>query len=309
MPCIVALVIFSVLGIFSAAHRRLAKEAFFCVFRRMTFRPCNSDFNQKIKAQITGKLLGRSVTAARILNRHFELISWVLVILTIGSGVYTAKGAYNFYIYGSCAGLNESGLFCPFDPAGESNAVSQIGGQCVVPALAIENLKLEKITLGEFPLKNPGAKNSVVFIGCYNCGFTRRAYPLIERLVEKNETSYTFIHFPAKAETDHISNYTYCAYRQNPEKFWQLNDLLFASDETDLVKKEYVHNLSLSVGLDEAALTECIFSPETQRTIDGQFRQIQEAGVYGTPTIFINGKPLVGPKPYRVYQRMLDKSL
>jgi len=28
---------------------------------------------------------------------------------------------------------------------------------------------------------------------------------------------------------------------------------------------------------------------------------VDKTGFYGTPTIFINGKAFVGPKPYRVY--------
>jgi len=30
-----------------------------------------------------------------------------------------------------------------------------------------------------------------------------------------------------------------------------------------------------------------------------------KTGVYGTPTVFVNGEPIVGPKPYRVYERLL----
>ena len=51
MFCIVAFVVLSILGIFSAANRRLAKEALDCVFRRITFRPCNTGFDEKMKAK------------------------------------------------------------------------------------------------------------------------------------------------------------------------------------------------------------------------------------------------------------------
>src|SRR3989344_650948 len=126
MPCILALIIFSVLGIFSASHRALAKEAFDCVFKRITFRPCNTGFQEKIKGKILAKLVNRSVFVARIFNKHYELFSWIFFILMVGSTIWILRGGYNFYVYGSCNGLNQSG-FCAFDPSGENNKVTSLG--------------------------------------------------------------------------------------------------------------------------------------------------------------------------------------
>ncbi len=77
MFCIVAFVILGILGIFSATRRELAKEALHCVFRRVILRPCDTGFDEKLKARILGSVIMRSETAARILNRNFELLSWV----------------------------------------------------------------------------------------------------------------------------------------------------------------------------------------------------------------------------------------
>ena len=60
MICILAMVVFGIMGIFSASHRKLAKEAFDCVFRMITFRPCNSTFDQRMKGKIVGKLINKS---------------------------------------------------------------------------------------------------------------------------------------------------------------------------------------------------------------------------------------------------------
>src|SRR3989344_5162086 len=84
MICIIALVVFSIVGIFSATHRALAKEALDCVLRRVTFRPCNTGFDEKMKGMIVGRLLNRSVFAARFVKKYFEFISWgFIVLLTI----------------------------------------------------------------------------------------------------------------------------------------------------------------------------------------------------------------------------------
>ena len=49
--CIVAMVVFGIFGIFSVKYRKYAKEAAECTFRLATFRPCQSDFDQKMKTK------------------------------------------------------------------------------------------------------------------------------------------------------------------------------------------------------------------------------------------------------------------
>ena len=79
MFCIVAFIVLSILGIFSAANRRLAKEALDCVLRRITFRPCNTGFDEKMKAKILGKVIMRSEKLASFINKRFEILAWAFL--------------------------------------------------------------------------------------------------------------------------------------------------------------------------------------------------------------------------------------
>jgi protein-disulfide isomerase len=306
MFCLLSLIVFSILGIFSASHRQLAKEAFDCVFRRVTLRPCNTGFDTKIKGKIIGKLLNRSEFVAKTLNKHFEIVSWIFFVLFLSSSLWVFKGGYNFYMYGSCNGLNASG-FCAFDPTGENNKTSQISDTCSLNPPSEKDLDFSVINVSDFPTQNAGSKDNVVFIGCYNCDYTRKSYPLVQKLIEKYKPNYTFIHFPVKEETTYISNYVYCADQQDSEKLMSFNDKLFSSSKEDNAREEYVKQVASEVGFDTDKLQECVTSEKTQKIVDDQFEQVRATGIYGTPTIFINDKALVGPKPYRVYQRMLGK--
>ena len=104
MICIIALVVFGIMGIFSASHRQLAKEAFSCVFRRITLRKCETSFDQKMKMKISTKLLKRSPTAGKFVFRHFEAISWAMTLLLVVSLVFSVWGLYNFFAFGNCNG-------------------------------------------------------------------------------------------------------------------------------------------------------------------------------------------------------------
>lgn len=107
--CIIALMVFAFLGIFSAKYRRYAKEAFDCVFRTVTLRPCNTEFDKKIKAKVSGKLLEKNPEIGRFVYKNFEAISLAFVVLMIASLAYSAYSIYNFFAYGNCEGPNATG--------------------------------------------------------------------------------------------------------------------------------------------------------------------------------------------------------
>jgi len=59
------------------------------------------------------------------------------------------------------------------------------------------------------------------------------------------------------------------------------------------------------LGMNRSEVKECADSDVIKDLVTAQENEIKEAGVYGTPTVFIDGEPIVGPKPYRVYARLI----
>ena len=99
--CIVALVVFSILGIFSGHYRGLAKDAFKCVYRMVTFKPCDVQLETKIKTKITSKLMVIP-SLARSFYKYFKPISWIFTISFFASLIYSAYGIYNLLAIGRC---------------------------------------------------------------------------------------------------------------------------------------------------------------------------------------------------------------
>jgi len=306
MICIIALVVFSVMGIFSATHRALAKEALDCIFRRVTFRPCNTGFDERMKGMIVGRLINKSVLAARFVNKYFEFLSWGFIVITLVSGFYTIQGGYNFYLYGSCNGLNQSG-FCAFDPKGENNKITDISQTCGTEEKSEKNVSLNGVDLSSFPTKNVGSKDTVVLIGCYECDYTRKAYPDIQKLVREKKTNYIFAHYPAKENTNFLSEVGYCVYKEYGERFWAFNDYLFTVDKVQIYQPDYINIILKNFDFNVEKINNCINDPATIQAVDYQVSQLKKTHLYGTPTVFINGEAFVGPKPYRVYKSVLNK--
>jgi len=117
MICIIALIVFGILGLFSVGYRQLAKEAFDCVFKRMTLRPCTTGFDQKMKSKVTAKLM-KFPKLARFTYRYFELISWLFTISLFLSMGYSAYSMYNLAVYGTCDPAHPEN--CAFSPTNKT---------------------------------------------------------------------------------------------------------------------------------------------------------------------------------------------
>lgn len=114
--CLVFLVIFAILGLFSAKYRKLAKEAFACVGKSLIFKPCASGLDQRFKTKVTSKIMTRSKIIAKIFYKYFTLLSWAFTIAFFVSLYFTAIALYNYARFGTC----EPGLpakSCPINQA------------------------------------------------------------------------------------------------------------------------------------------------------------------------------------------------
>lgn len=309
MPCLIALIVFGIMGIFSASHRVLAKEAFSCVFKRVTLRPCDSNFKEKIKGKILSKIVTRSTFLAKMVNKHYEILSWIFFILMVGSTVWVFNGVYNFYIYGSCNGLNQTG-FCAFDPSGANNAVTAIGDNstCGITQKTESNVTLDNVDLSNFPTIKTESKDTVVFIGCYACSYSRKAYPDIQKLIKDKKANYIFAHYPAKGDTTFLVNAGYAVRKiYGDDAFWNFNDYLFTADENYILGKANLNTILASFNFDVKKVNDLADSVEAKIAVENQIKELNKTNIFGTPTIFINGKAFVGPKPYRVYNSAINK--
>ena len=95
-----------------------------------------------------------------------------------------------------------------------------------------------------------------------------------------------------------------CASDQG--KFWEMHDLMFA-DQKNLQVKD-LQRKAESAGLDLNTFNSCLSSDKYQQRVQQDIIEGSVAGVTGTPTLFINGRPLSGNVPYpNVVQTIEDE--
>ncbi|PIR46218.1 MAG: hypothetical protein COV07_04605 [Candidatus Vogelbacteria bacterium CG10_big_fil_rev_8_21_14_0_10_45_14] len=315
MFCIASLIVLAILSIFSASHRPLAKLALDCVLKRVTFQPCNSDFKEQMQGRIVGALLRKAPPVARFVHKRFEFLAWVFVVLSVASLVWALWGGYNFYAWGSCNGRNVEG-FCAFDPTGSNNAITSTTEECREEAPTDADLRHEKLTTSLYPTLNKEGKKEFLVIGDFGCDYTRAAWPTFKEIREKvKEARFVFVQFPVKEETEYLSDYATCASTIDEEKYFNLADRFFAEDKEFLWDEANARDIIKDVGYDLDAIDACLADPKTEDATRARKLEVRNSGLYGTPTVFAKSEndkspvPLVGPKPLRVYRRILRGSI
>jgi protein-disulfide isomerase len=87
-----------------------------------------------------------------------------------------------------------------------------------------------------------------------------------------------------------------CAAQQNPASFWKIHDTIF--DAQDVITPSNVwqkmSDFANQLGLDAETFRTCMANPDTTHEIEKTTAEGHELNVTGTPTIFVNGRKIVG---------------
>jgi protein-disulfide isomerase len=95
-----------------------------------------------------------------------------------------------------------------------------------------------------------------------------------------------------------------CASEQGA--FWTYHDALYAGPPK---AGEALTAVAQEVGLDLATFEECVASGRQRAAVQKDVEEARHLSVTGTPTFFINGRPLFGAQPLDAFVRMIDEEL
>ena len=95
-----------------------------------------------------------------------------------------------------------------------------------------------------------------------------------------------------------------CAYQQNPAAFWKMYDFIY--DGQDLISAENawgkMTDFANQSGLNADAFKACMASPEAGAAVDANRANGILLEVGSTPTMFVNGRRIVGADPHTLEQ-------
>jgi protein-disulfide isomerase len=95
-----------------------------------------------------------------------------------------------------------------------------------------------------------------------------------------------------------------CAYQQDPKAFWKMYDLIYDGQETISAENAWgkMTDFAGQSGLNPDAFKACMASPEAGAAVNASRDNGIQLEVNSTPTIFVNGRRIVGADPHILEQ-------
>jgi protein-disulfide isomerase len=95
-----------------------------------------------------------------------------------------------------------------------------------------------------------------------------------------------------------------CAYQQDPNVFWKMYDFIYDNQEIISAANAWTKMMDYAgqSGLDADAFKTCMAGPEAGAAVNASRANGQLLDVNSTPTVFVNGRRLVGADPHLLEQ-------
>jgi protein-disulfide isomerase len=149
---------------------------------------------------------------------------------------------------------------------------------------------------------------TVVEFADFECPVCRNLHEALRGLLPKYpQVRLVFKDFPLEqvhpwARTGALAGR--CAYQQDPKAFWKMYDYLY--DNQDLISAanawDKVMDFAGQAGLDKDAFRACMTTPEAASAVDASIANGKLMDVSSTPTLFVNGRRIVGADPHQLEQ-------
>ena len=81
---------------------KLFKKSIYCFTRRVTFRKCDSTFKNDVKNSVLRKVVIKRPKAVKPLSVLIEVLSVVIIVITVWSLLVAAKSGLTLFVYGTC---------------------------------------------------------------------------------------------------------------------------------------------------------------------------------------------------------------
>jgi protein-disulfide isomerase len=160
----------------------------------------------------------------------------------------------------------------------------------------------------------PGAPVVLVEFSDFECPFCREEAKMLRQnllTAYPKEVRMYYMNFPLEslhpwAKTAAIMGR--CIFHQNATAFWDYHDWIFEHQEeiTPENLKDKVLEFAKGKGIDTAQLSKCIDSRATEEEVDKTKEEGKALEVSSTPTLFVNGRRMVGTVQWADLKRVID---
>jgi len=167
-----------------------------------------------------------------------------------------------------------------------------------------------------------GPKNAdvvAVEFSDFQCPFCRKfwkdSFPQLKKdFIDTKKIKFVYRDFPLTFHPSAMpaAQAAECAKEQN--KFWQFHDKIFEEQDkkgegTIQFTVDDIKKWAAEIGVDSGKFNTCLDSGKYKEEVEKDYNDGVSYNVSGTPTLFINGKALVGAQPYEVFKSEIEQAL
>jgi protein-disulfide isomerase len=166
-----------------------------------------------------------------------------------------------------------------------------------------------RIQLTDAPsLGDPKAPVTLVEFSDFQCPVCRNLHDVLRGMLPNYpQVRVVFKDFPIEvlhpwARTAALAGR--CAYQQDPKVFWKVYDAIYDQQELISASNAWskMADFAGESGLNPDAFKACMASPEAAAAVDASRANGQQLEVNSTPTVFVNGRRLVGADQHALEQ-------
>ena len=242
-----------------------------------------------------------------------------------------ARGTPNFYINGvQVTGARPFPSFKEVIDAelkkAEAMAKDGKSADAIYAAMVAQNLKapapsknaapkaddnaVYKVPVGDSPAKGPAdALVTIVEFSEFQCPFCSRVNPTMAKIRETygDKVRVVFKHNPLPFHKDAFPAAIASEAAGKQGKFWEMHDKLFANQRA--LKTENLEAYAQEIGLDMAKFKADMQDKGLEAKVKADMALAAKIGARGTPNMFINGRKLVGAKPFDAFKTVIDEEV
>lgn len=137
---------------------------------------------------------------------------------------------------------------------------------------------------------------------------------IFDRYVKQGTARFVLKQFPLLGEESYTAAYAAeCAKEKGI--FWEYHDALFAraaqseGENSGMFSLVNLVRIGEELGLDANMFSECVRAEKYKAAVLADIEDGKQAGVEGTPTVFINGRKFEGALPFETYKTGIEEEL
>jgi protein-disulfide isomerase len=179
------------------------------------------------------------------------------------------------------------------------------------PGFELDGKQTYRVGLG-LPGHQSGPDTAPVTIvawGDFQCPFCSKMAPVLQHARDKygNDVRVVYRHLAMRFHKHAMLAAEASIVAANQGKFWAFHDKLFAANGA--IARPDLERYAKEIGMDVTALRAALDDRRYRDVVAAETADAEALGVDGTPTVFVNGAPVVGSRTIADFDQIIDQHL